>query len=77
MNILIFLALIVISLAVDCQIHGTLLKTCLDLSIQAEQKIPEKNFRAGQVEIVKSNVFDTRATKSLSSGSTEECQSRR
>ena len=38
MKILIFLALLAISLDVDSQIHGTLPKTRLDLSIQAEQK---------------------------------------
>ena len=31
----IFLDFLVISLAVDCQIHGTLLKTRLDLAMQA------------------------------------------
>ena len=38
MNILIFLALFAILLAVDCQIHGTQRKTRLDLAIQAERK---------------------------------------
>ena len=38
MNIFIFLAILVISLAVDCQIHGILLEARLDLSIQAERK---------------------------------------
>ena len=50
MNFLIFLALLAISLAVDCQIHGTLLKTRLALSIQAEQEIDGKQSRDGVAE---------------------------
>ena len=38
MNTFIFLDFLVISLAVDCQIHGTQRKTRLDLAIQAERK---------------------------------------
>ena len=50
MKTFIFLALLAILLAVDCPIHGTLVKTRVDLSIQVGQEIDGEQSHNGMAE---------------------------